>query len=191
MILPTESHDERQRCRRVGLVQGRHHCPALRAGVGLPAGREGPLPRRPRGRGDPAEAVPRLRHGRQAAAGVPGPRDPLLGGRGRDPAVPRHRHRPAHRSSNTHEIAQGIARESRVVYVDNDPDRAGARPRAAHQRARGRHRLSRRGRPRPRGDPGRGRRDARLQPTRRGHDAEHRRAGDRRRRPARHRRPPA
>ena len=44
-------------------------------------------------------------------------------------------------ADNTHEVAQDIAPESRVVYVDNDPIVLAARPRAADQHTRGRHRL--------------------------------------------------
>jgi hypothetical protein len=38
----------------------------------------------------------------------------------RHPPIPRHRHRPA-RPGSTHQIAQDIAPDSRIVYVDNDP----------------------------------------------------------------------
>ena len=43
-----------------------------------------------------------------------------LAGQAGRPPVPRHRHRhPA--ADNTHEVAQDVAPECRVVYVDNDP----------------------------------------------------------------------
>jgi S-adenosyl methyltransferase len=48
-------------------------------------------------------------------------------------------------SSNTHEVAQSVAPESRVVYVRLRPRRAHPRPGAAHELAGGRHRLHRRG----------------------------------------------
>ena len=34
---------------------------------------------------------------------------------------------------NTHEVAQAAAPDSRIVYVDNDPQSSRARPRAANQ----------------------------------------------------------
>ena len=43
-----------------------------------------------------------------------------LTARGRHPPVPRHRHRHPDRP-NLHEVAQSIAPDARVVYVDNDP----------------------------------------------------------------------
>ena len=51
---------------------------------------------------------------------VPRPRGPSPGRRGGRAAVPGHRHRPADRE-NTHEVAQRIAPDARIVYVDNDP----------------------------------------------------------------------
>src|SRR5438876_3928038 len=44
-------------------------------------------------------------------------------------------------AQNTHQVAQEIAPDSRIVYVDNDPDRARLCPGAADQRTRGGHRL--------------------------------------------------
>ena len=52
--------------------------------------------------------------------GVPGPRGPVLSGRDRAAAVPGRGRGPA-TADNTHQIAQRIAAESRIVYVDNDP----------------------------------------------------------------------
>ena len=69
-------------------------------------------------------------------------------------------------ADNTHEVAQRLAPESRIVYVDNDPLVL------AHARAlltsspEGVHQLHRRRPARPRGDPGRGGEDAGLRRSR-------------------------
>ena len=55
-------------------------------------------------------------------------------------------------ASNTHQVAQAVAPECRIVYVDNDPI-AGARLCLADQQPRGRHRLHRSRPARPRQDP--------------------------------------
>ena len=86
-------------------------------------------------------------------------------------------------ADNTHEVAQRLAPESQIVYVDNDPLVLAHAQAPAHQLARGRHRLHRRGPARPREHPRRGREDARPRPAR-GADA-HRRARARRGLPAR------
>ena len=46
-------------------------------------------------------------------------------------------------AENTHQVAQGIAPESRVVYVDNDPIVLGPRAGTADQRAGGQYRIYR------------------------------------------------
>ena len=66
-----------------------------------------------------AEALPTIRT-QVRAAGVPGAGRALPGPRRRGAAVPGHRDRHPERG-NVHDVAQEIAPESRVLYVDNDP----------------------------------------------------------------------
>ncbi|GAA2778351.1 hypothetical protein GCM10020219_057030 [Nonomuraea dietziae] len=63
---------------------------------------------------------PDFRDGRPAPARVPHARCPVPGERGGSAPVPGYRHRPA-TANNTHEVAQSIAPETRVVYVDTTP----------------------------------------------------------------------
>ena len=105
---------------------------ALPARPGGPVGAErGPRlelpgrgPRQLRGRPQrgPAAAgrLPGDGAGGARVAGVPPPRRHLPGGRGGDPAVPRHRHRDADGGQHA-QVAQGVDPSCRVVYVDNDP----------------------------------------------------------------------
>ena len=93
------------------------------------------------------------------------------------------------RRNNTHEVAQRVAPETRVVYVDNDPIVL------LHARAllasspRGRDRLHRRRPARHRDDPGRGGRHPGLQPAGRGDAARDAALRPRQRRPGRDRGP--
>ena len=66
---------------------------------------------------------------------------------------------------NTHEVAQRVAPDTRIVYVDNDP-LVLAHARALLTSTRGGHRLRRRRPARPRRDPGRRRPDPGLHPGR-------------------------
>ena len=113
-----------------------HFCGPFRAAVELLARREGQLRRRPRGRGPVARAACRSScESARCQPGVPRPGGPAPGRRGRRPAVPRHRHRPAHRRQHPRGRAgdrpglPGRLRRQR-------PDGAGARPGAADQHAR-------------------------------------------------------
>ena len=58
-------------------------------------------------------------------------------------------------NSNTHQVAQGVAPEARIVYVDNDPIVLSHARALLDQQAGGRVRLHRRRRARPGQDPGR------------------------------------
>ena len=98
----------------------RHQRGALGPDLELLAGRQGQLRRRPRGRRPVRATSPRTSWHRPAAAGVPRPRRRYLAGEAGIrqfldigtglPTV-----------DNTHEVAQRVAPESRIVYVDNDP----------------------------------------------------------------------
>ena len=72
-------------------------------------------------------------------------------------------------AENTHEVAQAIAPESRIVYVDNDPIVLAHATGAADQHPGGRHRLRRRRRAGHWQDPGGRGRDPRLHPAHRRH----------------------
>ena len=92
----------------------------LGEGLELLARRQGQLRRRPRV-GDPiAGGGPRHR-ATAAADRAFLPRRPLPRRRGRDPAVPRHRHRPAHRRQHPRGRPTRSPPDPRIVYVDNDP----------------------------------------------------------------------
>jgi hypothetical protein len=54
---------------------------------------------------------------------------------------------------NVHQVAQSIAKDAKIVYADNDPDRAGACARAAPRQPAGRRVLSGRGPARARDHP--------------------------------------
>ena len=84
-------------------------------------------------------------------------------------------------ANNTHEVAQRLAPESRVVYVDNDPIVLAHARALLRQQQGGRDRLHRRRPPRHRHDPAAGEADARLLRPGGGH-AHRGAAPDRRRR---------
>jgi len=86
-------------------------------------------------------------------------------------------------ANNTHQVAQPVTPEAKVVYVDNDPIvLSHARPTEGHHRA---HALHRRRRPRHREDPGGGAGDARLPRAGRRHADRAAALHSRRTRPAR------
>ena len=97
------------------------------------------------------------------------PRGQVPGGRGRDAAVPRHRHRPAHREQHAR---GGPVRRAGVAdrLRGQRPAGAGARPRPADQQPRGRYlRLPGRRHQRTRRHPGDRRQPARLHAAGRAH----------------------
>jgi hypothetical protein len=78
----------------------RPHRAALGPGLELLAGRKGQLRGRPGIRRQGLRGLPGDHRRRPRIPGLPGPRRPVPGRRGGDPAVPRRRRRPAHRGQH-------------------------------------------------------------------------------------------